>query len=89
MCNPEQIICIVCIYICRSPNPSNALKTWPEYRAPEWKYLNLTVGATGLTGMSELADQCRFFNEVIPEFVPRKVDETDSNLLTSFKRYSC
>ena len=24
----------------------------------------------GLTGMNEMSDQCRFFNEVVPEFMP-------------------
>ena len=79
---------IISFLIFRSPNPSNALPTWPEYRAPEWQYLNLTVGVTGLTGSKQISDQCRFFNNVMPEFVPRKIDKTDVNLVT-FKRYSC
>ena len=53
-----------------SPNPSNSWATWPEYKEPEWKYLNLTVGMPGLTGMNKMSDQCRFFNQVVPEFLP-------------------
>ena len=60
-----------------SPNPSNAWATWPEYIAPEFKYLNLTVGVTGLTGKMQLADQCRFFNDVIPKFMAHAEHEED------------
>merc|ERR1711971_397126 len=50
-----------------SPNPSNSWATWPEYKEPEWKYLSLTVG---MPGMNKMSDQCRFFNQVVPEFLP-------------------
>ena len=71
-----------------SPNPSNAWATWPEYKAPEWKYLNLTVGLTGLTGMKNLDTQCRFFNKVVPEFVPPVQDDSGVDV-ESLVRYSC
>jgi hypothetical protein len=73
---------------CRSPNPSNALATWPMYKAPEWKYLNLTVGTTGLTGMGKLSNQCRFFNDIMPDFIPPKVDFDDVDIRT-VNRYAC
>ena len=64
----------------RSPNPPNAWTTWPEYQEPEWRYLNLTVGSTGLTGRYKLLKQCRFFNQVIPEFVDENLDQNIRDL---------
>ena len=63
-----------------SPNPSNALQTWPEYQAPQWKYLNLTAGLTGLTGQNSLNQQCRFFNDIIPEFLDSQDFDEDTPL---------
>ena len=63
-----------------SPNPSNALQTWPEYQAPQWKYLNLTAGSTGLTGQNSLNQQCRFFNDIIPEFLESQDFDEDNTL---------
>merc|ERR1711879_851662 len=48
-----------------SPNPSNALQTWPEYQEPEWKFLNLTVGYEGLTGEEILSNRCHVFNKIV------------------------
>jgi len=71
-----------------SPNPSNSWASWPEYKEPEWKYLNLTVGMPGLTGMKTMADECKFFNQVVPEFVRPIRDKTD-NYPPNFDRYTC
>lgn len=62
-----------------SPNPSNSWATWPEYKAPEWRYLNLTQGFTGLTGMEKLATDCKFFTDVVPQFIPNVEDTTDNS----------
>ena len=71
-----------------SPNPSNSWATWPEYKAPEWKYLNLTAGSTGLTGSTTCAEQCRFFNQVVPEFVPPTIDTLDDDF-RPLNRFAC
>jgi hypothetical protein len=69
------------------------LATWPEYKSPEWKYLNFSIGTTGLTGMGDLSERCRFFNEVIPDFIPEKSDELDNysqfDIRTMINQYKC
>lgn len=72
-----------------SPNPSNSWATWPEYREPEWKYLNLTVGTTGLTGSKTLATDCRFFSDVVPELIPPTDDINDTNFVLQRSGFSC
>ena len=71
-----------------SPNPSNSWASWPEYKEPEWKYLNLTVGMPGLTGMKTMADDCKFFNQVVPKFVRPVRDKTDKYPY-NFDGYTC
>ena len=72
-----------------SPNPSNSLETWPEYKYPDWTYMNLTVGTFGLTGSENLATQCSFFNDVLPEFIPKKMDDNDGINLRNLNRFKC
>ena len=42
----------------------------------------------GLTGMKTMADECRFFNQVVPQFVPPIQDKTDKEF-HNFNRYTC
>ena len=60
----------------RSPNSSSSSYSWPSYKGPEWKYLNLTAGEVGLTGTGTMNWRCTFWNDIIKQFITLPIDES-------------
>ena len=63
----------------RSPNPTSFQPLWPTYVSPHWNYLELSPGLRGQKTRNRISEQCRFWTEIVPEFLPPK---SDKNFLT-------
>jgi len=74
--NSLSIILSVCkrnnYHYFRSPNPSTFQPLWPEYTFPNWSYLDLSPGLRGQKLRNQISENCRFWNEIVPEFLPPK-----------------
>ena len=52
-----------------SPNNGTISIEWPEYTSPDWSYLELASGSEGLKTKNEISNNCKFWNEKIPQLV--------------------